>query len=1276
MEIVSNMMPEDVPQDDWLRDALYKKIRNSNLMMYDIKQYESWLEGDPRRTYQYLINAIERHIARIREDKHVAAREKYARDFAGGGRPTAPIPTAPAPPDANAKAKAKAKAKEKPAPKPKAKSDAAPVLPSPQPKQHAKGKGQGRKGKSKSRSASPRDKKKIPCHFHFIKKSCRKGKDCEYSHDQKTFDASKSGGHGKGGGKTPRGQSPANKTKKIDEPCWHWAKGKCRYGDKCNKRHDAHLFNTAPNTESPSSKAAPALLYDDSDVDEPPFMIASNVVKKKVKFNPQKDEVHIYEKKDYVKCSRKSQTHSKGHNRLGKTTDEFRKDEQWAYSCRLARSRGKAMAIILDEKYDFRDIDEVLIIVGPSLDIVIRIEHDDDDITSEVFTENYVQHIDGRYGKRDNVMCITVPVEERDKRFIMDSGSGHDLISAKKIDRMDLPTYDDTVVNFHTANGVTSSTKRSDIKFEAFDEPAQAHILEDTPSVMSMGKRCIDLGYSFIWPSGKTRYMIDSNGDIIEMTVRDYIPYVNIDQKKKKGTPSKISKILDIIGDECSTSEGENMMVIDGESGDELEDLTDIVGRSDSKSSRKAKVKKVGRRKGKTLPEVAVGSDPDYVEEMACHDDDEPDDRGDEYAEFDDDEYEPSIGPDIEEGEHDVEIEEIPEGEAREDDDDVIDVDEEDGGVRLSKRGTLKNEARSKLHLLTHRYKNPYCESCVRAKMKHRKTFRGAFQRKLTKFGDLITFDYVDNRRIAEQDYGDDKTIFVIRDRYTGMLQSYPSARKDTDAVIRAVKQFMGRRKIREAYSDDAPQFDKAMKALKIPMDTSLAGKTKHNSLAERTNQFVLVATTTCLLEAGIPPCFWMYAIRCVSHLLNIEPNDDEVSSWCKLHGEEFKGKMIPFGALVYFKPSDARAREQQHKFDPMGIPGVFAGYSLGPGLHWSRKYRVWALCDWTKQNLAYDAEKPIAKLRTPHYTETVELKEPLEFPCKAEYERINVTIEGLKVKDRLDGNSEMLPPPPDDDDDDDDGGGDDGGQPSSKALPEKSEGEREAERLLGRFDSPARMGPPGIDKPAHPDLDIPEGGPEHYSIGKAGDGIVYLNDDGEWVKLNARGHPYRIDERGRRRISSTTRPSKYSPEEWRKISPDVRKSIAKAEEKKAEAEVEKKKSDALIKVREEKKKKKEEKKSSKSKPKDEGDDHIVGVAKPQDHVRKGKVFQFGKTSSTPIGSGTNYSHETLSSSSDTDVPADDDFIIEWDEWSEVESGRGQRLLGTMSTCMTLARGR
>ena len=153
---------------------------------------------------------------------------------------------------------------------------------------------------------------------------------------------------------------------------------------------------------------------------------------------------------------------------------------------------------------------------------MIKLDYDDyDDLSREVFIENYVQHVEGRYGKRGNIMCITVPVEERDKRFIMDSGSGHDLISARKVDRMDLSTYDDTTVNFHTANGVTSSTKRSDIDFEVFDEPAQAHILEDTPSVLSMGKRCLDLGYSFVWPSGKSPYMLDADGHIIEMIVKD-----------------------------------------------------------------------------------------------------------------------------------------------------------------------------------------------------------------------------------------------------------------------------------------------------------------------------------------------------------------------------------------------------------------------------------------------------------------------------------------------------------------------------------------------------------------------------------------------------------------------------------------------------------------------------------------------------------------------------------------------------------------------------------
>ena len=61
----------------------------------------------------------------------------------------------------------------------------------------------------------------------------------------------------------------------------------------------------------------------------------------------------------------------------------------------------------------------------------------------------------------------------------------------------------------------------------------------------------------------------------------------------------------------------------------------------------------------------------------------------------------------------------------------------------------------------------------------------------------------------------------------------------------------------------------------------------------------------------------------------------------------------------------------------------------------------------------------PVPQYQTLRYTERVELKEPLEIPCKANYKNVNVTIEGLKEKDRLDGSPDYLPLPQKEDGDD-----------------------------------------------------------------------------------------------------------------------------------------------------------------------------------------------------------------------------------------------------------------
>ena len=116
---------------------------------------------------------------------------------------------------------------------------------------------------------------------------------------------------------------------------------------------------------------------------------------------------------------------------------------------------------------------------------------------------------------------------------------------------------------------------------------------------------------------------------------------------------------------------------------------------------------------------------------------------------------------------------------AAEGDEDDIEIDVVEGESRVAKRGTLKREANSLNHKLTHRYKNPYCDPCIRAKMKHFRTRRGAYKRELKKFGDLITFDAVDTSKVHDDVLVLEKEVLVVRDCFTGIIGAYPSDRND-----------------------------------------------------------------------------------------------------------------------------------------------------------------------------------------------------------------------------------------------------------------------------------------------------------------------------------------------------------------------------------------------------------------------------------------------------------------------------------------------------------------
>ncbi len=171
-----------------------------------------------------------------------------------------------------------------------------------------------------------------------------------------------------------------------------------------------------------------------------------------------------------------------------------------------------------------------------------------------------------------------------------------------------------------------------------------------------------------------------------------------------------------------------------------------------------------------------------------------------------------------------------------------------------------------------------------------------------------------------------------------------------------------------------------------------------------------------------------------------------------------------------------------------------------------------------------------------PHVTEVVVLVEPIEFPLKIPYEKTNGTIEGLRDRDAGDQDDEEIE---DEDDDDDQDDGDDGERKRPKV---KDKGKEDEPKLL------------------------------HYSEGIASDGVIYVNDVGDEVKLDSRGRAYRVGSDGRKLMPSKRPVGYVAPEEWAKMSAKERESSTKAADDIAREKVEKDDRDA-------KKKKKKEKK-------------------------------------------------------------------------------------------------
>ena len=89
--------------------------------------------------------------------------------------------------------------------------------------------------------------------------------------------------------------------------------------------------------------------------------------------------------------------------------------------------------------------------------------------------------------------------------------------------------------------------------------------------------------------------------------------------------------------------------------------------------------------------------------------------------------------------------------------------------------------------------------------------------------------------------------------------------------------------------------------------------------------------TRCCLVQVGNFNELWPAAIRYAAAASSIQ-------KWGRLHGHEFEGLWIPFGALIQYKPSVAKS-----KLGAKTSAGLFLGWKIESGFNWKRAYLV---CD------------------------------------------------------------------------------------------------------------------------------------------------------------------------------------------------------------------------------------------------------------------------------------------------------------------------------------------
>jgi len=484
------------PDTMWKQACFHNAIKNFKPLSHDLAVYDRTPEGEPNRSYEFLMKAARDYLERKRLEKMRQATKKSV----SGKRDAAPAPNRP--PSA--------------------------------------GKPQG------------------IC-YDFQAGKCTRGKDCRYKHEKSD--------KGKGGGKKGKSRSKSRGTSRSLSPgsrnqvCKFWKAGKCHRGSEC-------AFQHPPKPAAPSTKDE---AWEEPVQEEEEEGRPIQVVKSRFQFleglsEPQGQRGKPSSSGSAAVCLMRAlmmvavvhpstSTHrvpegiasTQLHNQhfampvtpnrtvsFGSNIETF--EVPIEHECNLNPRHAKQrthnpICITRDDRHRKETIE------ARESDAILAAQM----LQSAVFRElhgksckcNFAcdSDIGCRHCIRSDLKALPghMPSQQRNASaeiaWIADTGSAQDLVCSKMIP-------EDVVYHFHepleliTANGSQSADQQASVHIDCIDKEVHPYVLPDAPAVISVGMRCVQDGWDFVWKSFSRPYFKKKDGTKIKLEVKDYVPYL------------------------------------------------------------------------------------------------------------------------------------------------------------------------------------------------------------------------------------------------------------------------------------------------------------------------------------------------------------------------------------------------------------------------------------------------------------------------------------------------------------------------------------------------------------------------------------------------------------------------------------------------------------------------------------------------------------------------------------------------------------------------------